>query len=50
VGREVCHELGHSFGRKHRTSGRTCMRDGFTTMYGTPDRHDAALGRIDRRP
>jgi hypothetical protein len=47
----TCHELGHIFGLNHRTSGRTCMRDGFTTMYGIPDGHDyAALERIYRRP
>ena len=47
----TCHELGHVFGLEHRRSGRTCMRDGFTTMYGSPDRQDYAnLQRIYRRP
>jgi predicted Zn-dependent protease len=42
----ACHELGHVFGLDHRT-GRTCMRDGFATMYGHPDATDYAnLHRI----
>ena len=47
----ACHELGHIFGLEHRRSGRTCMRDGFTTMYGHPDRTDyRSLRRIYARP
>jgi hypothetical protein len=47
----ACHELGHAFGLGHRYSGRSCMRDGFTTMYGRPDGADYAnLQRIYRRP
>jgi hypothetical protein len=47
----ACHELGHIFGLQHRRSGRTCMRDGFTTMYGHPDRSDyRSLRRIYARP
>jgi predicted Zn-dependent protease len=47
----ACHELGHIFGLEHRRTGRTCMRDGFTTMYGHPDATDyATLQRIYRRP
>jgi len=43
----ACHELGHAFGLGHRRTGRTCMRDGFTTMYGHPDATDYAnLRRI----
>jgi hypothetical protein len=38
----ACHELGHIFGLDHRRSGRTCMRDGFATMYGHPDAADFA--------
>ena len=45
------HELGHIFGLDHRRTGRTCMRDGFTTMYGHPDGTDYAnLRRIYARP
>jgi hypothetical protein len=41
------HELGHAFGLGHRRTGATCMRDGFTTMYGHPDATDYAnLRRI----
>jgi hypothetical protein len=48
--RTACHELGHSFGLEHRRTGRTCMRDGFTTMYGHPDGTDYAnLRRIYAR-
>jgi hypothetical protein len=36
----ACHELGHAFGLGHRRTGRTCMRDGFNTMYGHPDTTD----------
>jgi hypothetical protein len=36
----ACHELGHAIGLSHRSGGRTCMRDGFGTMYGHPDRAD----------
>jgi predicted Zn-dependent protease len=36
----ACHELGHAFGLDHRRTGHTCMRDGFTTMYGHPDHTD----------
>jgi hypothetical protein len=47
----ACHELGHVFGLEHRNTGRTCMRDGFTTMYGHPDATDYAnLRRIYARP
>jgi hypothetical protein len=47
----ACHELGHVFGLEHRKTGRTCMRDGFTTMYGHPDATDYAnLRRIYARP
>jgi hypothetical protein len=47
----ACHELGHTFGLEHRRTGRTCMRDGFTTMYGHPDGTDYAnLRRIYARP
>jgi hypothetical protein len=47
----ACHELGHIFGLDHRRGGRTCMRDGFGTMYGHPDRADyARLQRIYARP
>jgi hypothetical protein len=43
----ACHELGHAVGLGHRRTGRTCMRDGFTTMYGHPDATDYAnLRRI----
>jgi hypothetical protein len=46
----VCHELGHIVGLGHRTTGRTCMRDGFTTLYGHPDATDYAnLRRIYAR-
>jgi hypothetical protein len=38
----ACHELGHAFGLSHRDGGRTCMRDGFATMYGHPDASDYA--------
>jgi hypothetical protein len=38
-------------GREWARSGRTCMRDGFTTMYGHPDgTDDARLQRIYARP
>jgi hypothetical protein len=47
----ACHELGHIFGLEHRRTGRTCMRDGFATMYGHPDGTDYAnLRRIYARP
>ena len=47
----ACHELGHALGLEHRRSGRTCMRDGFTTLYGHPDGTDYAnLRRIYARP
>ena len=43
----ACHELGHIFGLEHRRAGRTCMRDGFGTLYGHPDSTDyATLRRI----
>jgi hypothetical protein len=46
----VCHELGHIVGLGHRTTGRTCMRDGFTTLYRHPDATDYAnLRRIYAR-
>jgi hypothetical protein len=38
----ACPELGHVFGLGHRSGGRTCMRDGFATMYGHPDAGDDA--------
>jgi hypothetical protein len=45
----ACHELGHALG--HRRTGRTCMRDGFATMYGHPDATDHAnLRALYRRP
>jgi hypothetical protein len=47
----TCHELGHVFGLQHRKGGRTCMRDGFTTMYGHPDTTDYLnLKKIYRHP
>jgi hypothetical protein len=47
----TCHELGHIFGLEHRRTGRTCMRDGFHTMYGHPDTTDYRnLRRIYARP
>jgi hypothetical protein len=47
----VCHELGHIFGLEHRRAGGTCIRDGFTTVYGHPDGADYAnLRRIYARP
>jgi hypothetical protein len=47
----ACHELGHALGLGHRRTGRTCMRDGFTTMYGYPDATDYAnLRALYRRP
>ena len=47
----ACHELGHIFGLEHRRTGKTCMRDGFTTMCGHPDGTDYAnLRRIYARP
>jgi hypothetical protein len=39
----ACHELGHAVGLGHRRTGRTCMRDGFGTMYGHPDGADFRL-------
>jgi hypothetical protein len=36
----ACHELGHIVGLDHRRTGKTCMRDGFGTMYGHPDAAD----------
>jgi hypothetical protein len=43
----ACHKLGHVFGLEHRRTGKTCMRDGFDTMYGHPDATDYAnLRRI----
>jgi predicted Zn-dependent protease len=46
-GKTACHELGHIFGLDHRHTGKTCMRDGFGTMYGHPDAADYAnLRRI----
>jgi predicted Zn-dependent protease len=36
----ACHELGHVFGLEHRRTGRTCMRDGFDTIYAHPDAVD----------
>ena len=45
------HELGHALGLGHRRTGRTCMRDGFATMYGRPDATDYAnLRALYRRP
>jgi hypothetical protein len=38
----ACHEPGHVFGLCHRSGGRTCMRDGFASMYGHPDAGDHA--------
>jgi predicted Zn-dependent protease len=50
-GKTACHELGHAFGLEHRRSGRTCMREGFTTLCGHPDGTDYAnLRRIYARP
>jgi hypothetical protein len=47
----ACHELGHAFGLGHRRTGKTCMRDGFMTMYGHPDHTDYVnLRRIYARP
>jgi predicted Zn-dependent protease len=47
----ACHELGHALGLGHRRTGRTCMRDGFATMYGRPDATDYAnLRALYRRP
>jgi len=47
----ACHELGHVLGLEHRRTGKTCMRDGFTTMYGHPDGTDFVnLRRIYARP
>jgi hypothetical protein len=47
----ACHELGHAVGLDHRGSGRTCMRDGFGTMYGHPDSTDYVnLRKIYARP
>jgi len=47
----ACHELGHVVGLDHRRSGRTCMRDGFGTMYGHPDATDYTnLRKIYARP
>jgi hypothetical protein len=47
----ACRELGHAVGLEHRRGGRTCMRDGFTTLYGHPDGTDYAnLRRIYARP
>jgi hypothetical protein len=40
--RTACHELGHIVGLDHRRTGKTCMRDGFGTMYGHPDAADYA--------
>ena len=46
----ACHELGHVVGLDHRRTGRTCMGDGFDTMYGHPDAtDDAHLRRIYAR-
>jgi hypothetical protein len=43
----ACHRLGHAAALGHRRTGRTCMRDGFTTMYGHPGATDYAnLRRI----
>jgi predicted Zn-dependent protease len=36
----ACHELGHIVGLDHRRTGKTCMRDGFGSMYGHPDAAD----------
>ncbi len=39
----ACHELGHTVGLRHRTSGLTCMRvlpSGQTSYYGVPDAHE----------
>ena len=47
----ACHELGHALGLGHRRTGRTCMRDGFATMYVHPDATDHAnLRALYRRP
>jgi hypothetical protein len=47
----ACHELGHARGLGHRRTGRTCMRDGFATLYGHPDATDYAnLRALYRRP
>jgi hypothetical protein len=41
----------HALGLGHRRTGRTCMRDGFATMYGHPDATDYAnLRALYRRP
>jgi hypothetical protein len=46
----ACHELGHIVGLDHRRTGKTCMRDGFGTMYGHPDAADYTnLRRIDAK-
>jgi hypothetical protein len=47
----ACHELGHGLGLGHRSSGSTCMRDGFASLHGHPDATDyASLRRIYARP
>jgi hypothetical protein len=47
----ACHELGHVFGLEHRPTGRSCVRDGFTTMHGHPDGTDYAnLRQVYARP
>ena len=41
------HRVHFVAGLDHRRTGRTCMRDGFATMYGHPDAADYAnLRRI----
>jgi hypothetical protein len=38
----ACHELGHAVGAVHR-AGNTCMHDGLTSLFGSPNGADYAL-------